>query len=69
MVTSVVPKVRRGGFIFIEYVGDHSPRHVHVYRDRKLVVKWDLDHWQPMKGRAPARLIRILEELVKEKKL
>jgi hypothetical protein len=64
-----VPKIRRGGYIFVGWVGDHSPRHVHVYRDRKLVVKWDLDHWQPMKGMASAALVRLLEELVKEKKL
>jgi hypothetical protein len=39
-----VPKIRRGGFIFLAWVGDHSPRHVHVYRDGMLVVKWDLDN-------------------------
>jgi hypothetical protein len=32
-----VPKVRRGGYVFVSWVGDHSPRHVHVYRDGKLV--------------------------------
>ena len=25
------------------WIGDHSPRHVHVYRDGKLVAKWDLE--------------------------
>lgn len=48
-----MPKIRRGGFIFLGWVGDHSPRHVHVYKDGKLVVKWDLEHWLPMKGEAP----------------
>ena len=37
-------RIRRGGYIFITWIGDHSPRHVHVYRDGKLVVKWDLDN-------------------------
>src|SRR2546426_11380176 len=32
--------------------GDHSPRPVPMYRDRRLVVKWDLDNERPMKGRA-----------------
>ena len=36
--------------MFITWKGDHSPRHVHVYRDGKLVVKWDLDNKVPMKG-------------------
>lgn len=69
MVTFVMPKIRRGGYIFLGWVGDHSPRHVHVYKDNKLVVKWDLDHWRPMKGQVSARILRLLEELIKEKKL
>ena len=40
----MVPKIRRGGFIFLAWMGDHGPRHVHVYRDGTLVVKWDLDN-------------------------
>ncbi len=55
--------------MFLGWIGDHSPRHVHVYRDGKLIVKWDLDNWQAMKGEAPARVVRLLEALVKEKKL
>jgi hypothetical protein len=64
-----VPKIRRGGYVFLAWIGDHSPRHVHVYRDGKLVVKWDLDNWQAMKGTAGARVERLLRELVKEGKL
>jgi hypothetical protein len=31
-----------------------------------LIVKWDLDNWQPMKGRTTARITRLLKELVEE---
>jgi hypothetical protein len=31
-------KIRRGGYVFISWVGDQSPRHVHVYRDGRFVV-------------------------------
>ena len=31
-----VGKIRRGGFVFLTWKGDHTPRHVHVYRDGKL---------------------------------
>ena len=62
-----MPKIRRGGYIFVGWIGDHSPRHVHVYRDGALVVKWDLDAWQPMN--AGARVERLLRELVEEGKL
>jgi hypothetical protein len=64
-----VPKIRRGGSIFVGWIGDHSPRQVHVYRDETLVVKWDLDAWRPMKGQAGARVERLLRELVEEGKL
>lgn len=56
-------KLRRGGYIFIWWIGDHSPRHVHVYRNGKLIVKWDLDNKKAMKGNAPRRVVELIEEL------
>lgn len=47
-----MPKLRRGNYIFVTWKGDHSPYHVHVYRDGRLVAKWDIENWQPMKGEA-----------------
>jgi hypothetical protein len=26
-------KLRRGGFVFVTWIGDHGPYHVHVYED------------------------------------
>jgi len=59
-------KVRRGNHVFLTWKGDHSPRHVHVYKGGKLVVKWDLENWQPMKGEASARVLRLIRELEDE---
>lgn len=59
-------KIKRGGYVFVTWIGDHSPYHVHVYEDRKLVVKWDLENGLPMKGEATAKILRILEELREE---
>lgn len=59
-------RIRRGGFIFVTWEGDHSPRHVHVYRDGKLVVKWNLDDRVPMKGRPTARVLQLIDELEAE---
>jgi uncharacterized protein DUF4160 len=61
-----VGKVRRGGYVFVTWKGDHPPRHVHVYRDGKLVVKWDLDNWQPMKGEASSRVLGLIMALKAE---
>lgn len=61
-----MPKLKRGGYIFLGWKGDHSPRHVHVYRNGKLAVKWDLDNSRPMQGSASQRVRKLIEELVKE---
>jgi DNA-binding Xre family transcriptional regulator len=31
-----MPKRRRGGYVFVGWKGDHSPRHVHVFKNGKL---------------------------------
>lgn len=56
-------KVRRGNYVFLTWAGDHSPRHVHVYRNSRLVVKWDLENWLPMEGKASRRLLKLIEQL------
>jgi hypothetical protein len=58
--------VRRGGYVFITWVGDHSPRHVHVLRDGRLVLKWNLDRHRPMVGVPTAKLVALIRELESE---
>jgi hypothetical protein len=36
---------------------------VHLYRDEKLVVKWDLDNRKPMKGVASRRVLKLIQQL------
>lgn len=55
-------KVRRGGYVFLSGKGDHSPRHVHVYRDGKLVLKWDLENQAAMAGTPSAKLLGLIRE-------
>ena len=59
-------KLRRDGFVFISWVGDHGPKHVHVYRDGRLVVKWDLDNDKAMAGQATRRVLSLIRELQSE---
>jgi hypothetical protein len=59
-------KIRRGGYVFITWKGDHLPRHVHVYRDGTLVLKWNLDDGLPIKGAASSRLRGLIAELQDE---
>ena len=59
-------KIRRGGYIFVTWKGDHSPRYVHVYRDGKLVLKWDLDNRKLMKGKVVRKVLDLIEQLESE---
>jgi hypothetical protein len=59
-------QVRRGGFVFLWWKGDHPPRRVHVYRDGKLIVKWNLDNKKAMKGRPTKRIIDLIARLQSE---
>jgi len=44
----------------------NPPRHVHVYRDDRLIVKWDLDNQKPMKGAITRRILELIAELESE---
>ena len=62
-------KIRRGGYIFVTWVGDHAPRHVHVFRNGKLVLKWDLDNQRAMSGNATRKILDLIRELEAEGEL
>ncbi len=59
-------KIRRGNYIFLTWQGDHGPRHVHVYRDGKLVVKWDLENEKAMRGKPTKRVLSWIRKLQRE---
>lgn len=59
-------KVQRKNYIFLTWKGDHSPRHVHVYKDAKLIVKWDLDHSKAMKGKPTRKILALIHDLERE---
>lgn len=64
-----MPKIRRGGYIFLAWKSDHPPRHIHVYRNGRLIVKWDLENRTPMKGKASAKTLDLIAELEAEGRL
>ncbi len=60
-------RIRRGGYIFEFWVGDHPPRHVHVLKDRKLIARVELDSKLTlMEGKINQRVRKILREFVKK---
>ena len=62
-------KIRRGGYVFVSWISDHRPRHVHVYRDGRFILKWDLENKQVMKGQATTRVIDLIRRLRDEGRL
>ena len=52
--------------MFFTWKSDHGPRHVHVYRDGYLVLKWDLERRKAMRGVASARVLGLIAELEAE---
>jgi len=61
-----VAKIRRAGYVFIMWKGDHGPKHVHVYRNGKSVLKWDLESRKVMKGRARGGVLETIFQLESE---
>lgn len=64
-------RILRYGYLVEWFIGDHSPRHVHVY-DAKghfigrldLNTLQGLENWQPNR-----RLIKLIQELQNERRL
>ncbi|MBI1860781.1 MAG: hypothetical protein HYR96_07685 [Deltaproteobacteria bacterium] len=42
---------------------------MHIYKDGKLIAKWDLENFVVMEGAVNRRLRKLIRELVKEGKL
>ena len=61
--------IKRGGYVFRTWIGDHGPKHVHVYRNGVLIVKWNLENKMAMKGNATGTIVRLIAELCQEGRL
>lgn len=62
-------KAKRGGYVFLSWIGDHTPKHVHVYENGKLIVKWDIENNMAMKGTATRSILKYIEDLLQEGKI
>jgi hypothetical protein len=62
-------RIKRGGYIFEFWKGDHHPSHVHVYKDNKPVAKIQLDPVKVLDGEVNIKVFYIIRDLIKEGKL
>jgi hypothetical protein len=66
-----VARIRRGGYIFVSWIGDHPPRHVHVFADNgKFVGRVNLESLLSITGEAvDEKILEVIRELKKEGRL
>jgi len=64
-------RIRRGGYIFEWWKGDHPPPHVHVFDDdAKFIARVNLETMQPIgEGKIDKKIIDVIRELQKEGRL
>ena len=64
-------KVRRGGYMFLWWIGDRAPRHVHVFdKNGKLITRVNLDTMQPMDiPKVERKILELIRELQNEGRL
>ncbi|MEK7790661.1 MAG: DUF4160 domain-containing protein [Deltaproteobacteria bacterium] len=58
-------RVKRSGYLIEWWIGDHLPKHVHIYRDGRTIAKVQIPEMLVLRGSLNRRLKRILLELVK----
>lgn len=57
---------KRYGVIVVLYSTDHDPKHVHVFEDRKRLLKFDVENRSVMEGKLTAKPERRFEALRRE---
>ncbi len=59
-------RVKRGGYLIEWWMGDHLPKHVHVYKDGEFVAKISIPGFIVLRGKMTNRLKKILDDLLKK---
>ncbi len=62
-------RIKRGGYLIEWWMGDHLPKHVHVYKDGQEIAKVRIPGLRILTGRLSKRLRKILEKLIVEKEI
>ncbi len=60
-------RIKRGGYLFEWWMGDHYPKHIHIYKNRKEIAKLRIPEMIILKGKLNKKLRKIIEKLINEK--
>ena len=61
-------RIRRGGYMFLWWIGDNAPRNVHVFeKNGKLITRVNLETMQPMDiPKVKGTILELIRELQNE---
>lgn len=62
-------RIKRGGYLIEWWMGDHDPKHIHVYEHGKEVAKIQIPGLIILSGKLNKKLKRILKQLMQEGRL
>lgn len=62
-------RIRRGGYIIEWWIGDHYPKHVHVFKDGREIAKVRVPGLIILSGTLNKRLVKILKELIEDREI
>ncbi|MFH1262991.1 MAG: DUF4160 domain-containing protein [Pseudomonadota bacterium] len=62
-------RIQRAGYLIEWWMGDHMPKHAHVYKDGKEVAKVQVPQLLVLKGRLNKKLRRIFADLIRQGEL
>lgn len=60
-------RLKRGGYIIEWWMGDHYPKHVHIFKDGREIAKVQVPGMIVLTGKLTKKIRQLLAKLVKEK--
>ncbi len=57
-------RIKRGGYLIEWWMGDHLPKHLHVYEKGKEIAKVRIPEMRVMTGKISKKLKKILNQLL-----
>ena len=62
-------RVKKGGYLIEWWIGDHQPKHVHIYKEGRAVSKIEIPGLRVLNGKMDRTIKKILIELIDEGKI
>jgi hypothetical protein len=57
---------KRFGIVIVQYATDHDPPHVHIFKNGKRLLRFNIEAWETMEGKMTSSARKALEALRRE---